>query len=72
MSVNGSFEAPNGVVFQLAGGFEGEMFAGDRPHTVHAWFTDLKLWYFQKPPNLCLSVGFKGLYQKWLQESDAF
>ena len=27
MSVNGSFEAPNGVVFELAGGFEGQMFA---------------------------------------------
>ena len=28
VSVNGSFEAPNGVVFELPGGFEGEMFAG--------------------------------------------
>ena len=27
VSVNGSFEAPNGVVFERAGGFEGEMFA---------------------------------------------
>jgi hypothetical protein len=27
VSVNGSFEAPNGVVFEQAGGFEGEMFA---------------------------------------------
>ena len=27
MSVNGSFDAPNGVVFELGGGFEGEMFA---------------------------------------------
>ena len=36
VSVTGSFEAPNGVVFQLEGGLEGEMFAGDCPHTVHA------------------------------------
>ena len=28
MSVNGSFDAPNGVVFQRNGGFEGEVFAG--------------------------------------------
>ena len=27
VSVNGSFEAPNGVVFQEAGGFKGEIFA---------------------------------------------
>ena len=43
VSVNGSFEAPNGVVFQIAGGFEGELFAGERPHTVHS-FTNPKIW----------------------------
>ena len=31
VSVNGSFEAPNGVVFEQPGGFEGEMFAGTPP-----------------------------------------
>ena len=31
VSVNGSFEAPNGVVFEQPGGFEGEMFAGKAP-----------------------------------------
>ena len=35
VSVNGSFEAPNGVVFQLAGAFEGEMFAGERPYCIY-------------------------------------
>ena len=43
VSVNESFEAPTGVVFQLAGGFGGEMFAGERPHTVHS-FTNPKIW----------------------------
>ena len=31
VSVNGSFKAPNGVVFEKSGGFEGEMFAGTPP-----------------------------------------
>ena len=31
VSVNGSFDVPNGVVFEQAGGFEGEMFAGKAP-----------------------------------------
>ena len=34
VSVNGSFEAPNGVVFEQAEGFEDEMFAGKAPDSA--------------------------------------
>jgi hypothetical protein len=35
VSVNGSFEAPNGVVFEQDGGFKGKMYAGKSPKTAY-------------------------------------
>lgn len=37
--MNGSFEAPNGVVFEKAGGFEGEVYAGTPPKTEDGFRT---------------------------------
>ncbi|KAJ1480849.1 hypothetical protein T484DRAFT_1809520, partial [Baffinella frigidus] len=63
VSVNGSFDAPNGVVFQRPGGFEGEMFAalsgktgrlrynlGDTPFAHAPPAADFEAFCFVTPP----------------------